>query len=243
MVVVIAVAVLILSFSVGYFAKKIPFSYEVKLVSHIDALNVEESAQQQKLQLLADKLAAEMDLPEDMKITVHYSDADTVNAFATMGGHVFFFKGLIEKLPSENALAMVMAHEIAHVKHRHPVVAMGKGLTMATLASFITGASGSSAGELLIGESMTLGLLKFSRDQESQSDLTALDALHSVYGNVQGAKELFDFFSGLSASTDKQSEIFLSHPLSENRWGKLREYAVKRGLNLTGETVPLNFQF
>ncbi len=250
LLVIIVVAVLVLSYSVGYFAQKIPFSYEEKLVSHIDALNVEESAQQKKLQALADRLSAKMDLPEGMKITVHYSNDATVNAFATMGGHVFFFKGLIEKLPSENALAMVMAHEIAHIKHRHPVVAMGKGVTMLTLASFVTGASGSGAGELLINESMTLGLMKFSRDQESQSDLTAVHALNAVYGNVQGAKELFDVFSELSdgakkanKTTANEYEIFLSHPRTENRWEKLRDYSQQRGWNLKGETTALDFRF
>lgn len=243
LIAMIVIAVVVISFSAGYFAKKIPFAYEEKLVSHIDSLNVEESEQQQRLQTLADRLGAEMDLPKGMKITVHYSDDDIVNAFATIGGHVFFFKGLIEKMPSENALAMVMAHEIAHVKHRHPIVAMGKGLTMAVLATFISGASGSSAGEFLINESMTLGLMKFSRDQESASDLTALNAINAIYGNVQGAQELFDVFGKLTGKSGVQPEIFLSHPSSKNRWGGLKEYAEQRGWNVVGETTQLEFSF
>lgn len=236
-VALIAIALVSLYFSVGYLAQKIPFKYEQKLVKHIDALQPKASVQQKALQLLADRLSAEMDLPEGMKITVHYSKKRTVNAFATMGGNVFFYKGLIDRLPSENALAMVMAHEIAHIKHRHPMVAAGRGLTVMTLGSFVSGASGSNAGEFLIKESTVLGLLKFSRNQESQADLSALKALHAVYGNVQGAKELFDVFS--SFRSVKRPEIFLSHPNSVTRWEDLRVIAERNGWLINAQTKPL----
>jgi Zn-dependent protease with chaperone function len=243
LIIVTVVVVFILSATAGYFAKKIPFKYEATLVDHVDTLKVEESPQQLRLQDLADQIVVHMDLPDDMKITVHYSDDDLVNAFATVGGHVFFYKGLIEKLPSENALAMVMAHEIAHVKHRHPIVAMGKGIPMMILAASITGASGSNAGEILISESMTLGLLKFSRDQELQSDLSAMHVLQKLYGNVQGAKQLFDVFNEMIGSSNGQAELFLSHPTSENRWQKLRDFAELRAWSVDAETIPLEFQF
>ena len=50
-----------------------------------------------------------MDLPKDMSITVHYSTDKTVNAMATLVGNIIIFQGLIDVLPNENALAMVMA--------------------------------------------------------------------------------------------------------------------------------------
>ena len=238
LIVVIAV---ILTVSGGFLAKKMPFSYEQKLVSHISALHVKKSPKQEALQALADKLVVAMDLPEGMQITVHYSEDDVVNAFATMGGHVFFYKGLVDQLPSEEALAMVMAHEIAHIEYRHPIASMGRGLTLMILGGFIVGASGSNAGEFLINESMVFGLLKFSRDQELQADLTAMQALNAVYGNVQGAQELFDVFSSLSRV--KQPEIFSTHPHSHNRWDTLREIAQQNGWQIESDTTPLSNVF
>ena len=216
-------AIVTLHFAAGYFATKIPFHFEQSLVEHIDLLAVEKSPQQAELQQLANEIAADMDLPDGMEITVHYSEDDVVNAFATLGGHVFFFKGLIDKLNSEDALAMVMAHEIAHVKHRHPIVAMGKGLTLMVLASFLTGASGSSAGETLIGQSLNIGLLKFSRDQESESDISAAAAIQKRYGHIIGAKELFDVFSELGSGHAKTPEVLSSHPHTEDRWEMLKK--------------------
>ena len=65
---------------------------------------------------------------------MHYDASDTVNAFATLGGHVVIYRGLLEKLPNENVVAMVVAHEIAHIKHRDPVAALGRGVAI-TLAT------------------------------------------------------------------------------------------------------------
>lgn len=235
----VAIVIIILHFTAGYFATKIPFQFEQSLVKHVDLLKVEESPQQIALQQLANEISADMDLPKDMKITVHYSDDDTVNAFATLGGHVFFFKGLIDKLNSEDALAMVMAHEIAHVKHRHPIVAMGKGLTLVVLASFLTGASGSSAGEALIGQSLNVGLLKFSRDQETESDISAATAIQKRYGHIIGAKELFSVFSSLGSSQIKIPEVLSSHPHTEDRWELLKEMSSKMQWNTSGNlTAP-----
>jgi len=236
------VAILIINFFAGHFAKKIPFPYEQKMVKHINLLDVNSSPQQEKLQALADRLVPHMDLPDDMKITVHYSDKQVVNAFATLGGHVFFYKGLIESLESENALAMVMAHEIAHVKHRHPVVALGKGLTFATVMSSLVGASGSSAGEMLIGQSVNLGMMKFSRDQEAESDFTAANAIQKEYGNIAGAEELFKVFSELGEGKDIP-EVLSSHPHTKDRWLDLKKTADQQGWTAAGNLTPLEFSF
>jgi len=237
----VALAIIILHFAAGYFATKIPFHFEQSLVKHVELLEVEDSpkSQQIALQQLANELAADMDLPDGMEITVHYSEDDVVNAFATLGGHVFFFKGLIDKLDSEDALAMVMAHEIAHVKHRHPIVASGKGLTLLVLASFLTGASGSSAGEALIGQSLNIGLLKFSRDQESESDMSAAHAIQKRYGHIAGAEELFKAFSDLGSGQTKIPEVLSSHPHTEDRWETLKTLSAENHWKTSGELTEL----
>jgi predicted Zn-dependent protease len=46
-------------------------------------------------------------------------DSPEFNAFATSGGHIFITRGLIDAADSEDALAAVIAHEIAHIHLRH----------------------------------------------------------------------------------------------------------------------------
>ncbi|MFT5574223.1 MAG: putative Zn-dependent protease [Cryomorphaceae bacterium] len=244
---VLGVAVLIititilLNFTAGYLAKHIPFSFEQKMVGEMTILDSGSSAQTAQLQALADRLSEHMALPEGMQITVHYDESDTVNALATLGGHVLFFQGLLDEIESEQELAAVMAHEIAHVKHRHPVVALGKGFTLAALAGFVGGASGSTAGEWLIGSTSSLSLLQFSRQQESDADATAARALFAVYGHIGGADELFKKFSRLESEnldTSAGIELFRSHPYSKDRWGALKAIAHARNWPIQGALTP-----
>ena len=46
-------------------------------------------------------------------------DPQTLNAFATPGGHLFFYTGLVQYLDEEDHFAGVMGHEIAHADRRH----------------------------------------------------------------------------------------------------------------------------
>jgi predicted Zn-dependent protease len=51
-------------------------------------------------------------------------DSDEINAFATSGGHVFVTAGLIKYAKSEDELAAVLAHEIAHIQLQHSITAI-----------------------------------------------------------------------------------------------------------------------
>lgn len=232
----------LLSASVGWLARFVPFEYEQSLVGELDinavGLKAMSGAEQAKLQALADRLSVHMDLPSGMKITVHYVDDETVNALATLGGNVVFFSGLVNKLDSEQSLAMVMAHEIAHVKLRHSIAAAGKGLTIGALLAFVTNVSGSSAGSFLLGNSSQLSVLSYSRAQESAADELAAAALYYEYGDVAGAIELFSFFSELENESLLNSTVptlYRSHPFSDQRAEALRSLASQRGWPLSAK--------
>ncbi|MCB0581461.1 MAG: M48 family metalloprotease, partial [Phaeodactylibacter sp.] len=53
-------------------------------------------------------------------------DDNTLNAFCTPGGHIYVYTGLIKFLDSEDQLAGVMGHEIAHAAQRHSTRQMTK---------------------------------------------------------------------------------------------------------------------
>jgi len=247
-VVVVATLVIgVLSLSAGWLAQKIPFEYETQLAvrfADIASSNATEhsstgAAIEDKLQSLADRLAVEQNLPDGMHITVHYSDSEFVNALATLGGNVVVFRGLIDALPSEDALAMVIAHEIAHIKHRHPIRALGRGATIGVALASIFGVSGSSAGDKLLGEIGLLTALSFSRSQERAADQTALATLVKVYGHSNGAVELFDTFSKLEQEQASAPEVLRTHPHSIDRIEELKLQAEKKGWRFTGQSLPM----
>lgn len=231
LIILVVFSVLILSLMAEHLTRYIPFSMEQKAAASISEryadehpLGQQQQAIQNYLQTLADDLVIHQGLEDGMSITVHYIDDDTVNAFATLGGHVIIFKGLLEKMPHENALSMVMAHEIAHIKHRDPIVSLGRGLTVYLALTSIVGIGNNSSFEQVLGQTGLLTMMSFSREQESAADRTALLTLKRYYGHLKGAAILFEI---LQQEEDgyKVPSFFNSHPLTEDRIKAIKGFA------------------
>jgi len=234
----------VLGLAADWLAVQVPFGYEQQLAEPLLNGDKDDDVAQQTayLQGLADRLAAQMDLPEGMTIKVHYVDDAEVNAGATLGGHVLMHRGLIERLPNENALAMVLAHEIAHIKLRHPIRSLGRGAVLALAIAALTGASGNSLGPALVGEAGTLTVLDFSRDQEAAADAAGQAAVVSLYGHAAGTAQLFQVL--LDAEREQplsgpQLGFLRSHPLSADRINAMRSRALQHHWSLTQPTTPL----
>ena len=92
--------------SVNLLADKIPFAWEQSIPVN-SLLENETSDALPYLEDLTRQVANEMALPEGMQVTLHYVNTDTVNAFATLGGHMVLHRGLLEKLRSEDELVRI----------------------------------------------------------------------------------------------------------------------------------------
>lgn len=225
-------ALLVLLFLLSLAAQKlaplVPFAMEERLVARFgDQFPVApdtKSAQriEQYLQSLATSLLQTQSLPEGLNLKIHYLPSDTLNAFATLGGNVYVLRGLIDAMDSENALAMVLAHEIAHILHRDPIVAMGRGLTVSLALASVTGLSNSGAADWLIQQLGLATVMSFTRDQERAADAVALQMLQSHYGNVSGAETLFQL---LSERGREPPQLLNTHPLSAHRLAAIQEFA------------------
>lgn len=248
---VVAVVVLGFLFNIagGKLGGLIPFKSELWLVNKIDA-TAQNSGQespfkqsithpelQQYLQSVADEVSVALALPESMPVTLHYSSDNVVNAYATIGGHVYFFKGLLSLLPHENALAMLIAHEYSHVTLRHPAKGLGGGLALSIGTSMI----GLSSENQLFSLGSRLTSSGFSRKMESQADESALAAVNKVYGHVEGASALFELFmQQRQGNSGDQLEKFIStHPLDQQRIDQIAALAESNNWSTTGPLTAL----
>lgn len=104
-------------------------------------------------------------------------NANVLNAFATPGGKVYIYSGLIEYLDNEAQLAGVIAHEIAHIHWRHSTRQMtqnqGVGVIQAMLLGENKNALINTIGQLA---GNATGLM-FSRSDEYEADNTAVKFL------------------------------------------------------------------
>ncbi len=239
--VVLAVALWYLG---GTLARYMPVSWENALADTVMGDTVEwagdaGTAVEAELQSLADRLAAHMDLPEDMRVRVHYIDSEIVNAAAWLGGHVFVFRGLVERMPNENALAMVVGHEIAHAANRDVAANMGGALLLQLALGLVLGNTPASLEDVIVGPNALI-LLGFSRDAEQSADDDALAALAGLYGHTAESGALFEMLLEMASEQGGTvPELLSSHPLSENRIARLTRTAQARGWRLEGPATAL----
>ena len=224
--VAVVLLVVILSIVAEKLAPHVPFAWEEKAVGLTEGkfLTVSEPLPEEMtdphkqaegaIQELGQQLLTHSVIPEGQNYHFHLINIDVPNAFATLGGHVFVTTGLLKQVHSENALAMVIAHEIAHVKYRHPIQALGRGVVFQIVMTAIFGGE-SSAGSMM-GSTGMLTLLSFNRNMEKESDDEALLTLQAMYGHTQGAEEFFEHML-TQADEHEWRTLFETHPGVESR--------------------------
>lgn len=140
---------------------------------------------------------------------------DEANAFATPGGLVVVFTGLIKTMKSPEQLAAVIAHEIQHVEHHHGLRKQYRSLGTAALVGMIFGVA-QDMGTLITAKLVNL---KYSRSFEEEADIEGAKLLARVGVSPKVMVDMLDKLgqqeSGWSPS------IINDHPSSEKRSSKV----------------------
>jgi len=152
-------------------------------------------------------------------------DSSEINAFATSGGHIFVTRGLIGAAGSEDALAGVIAHEIAHIQLQHSIRAIRTNrITQALLVTgtaTVGAATGMNVNELTdvfnesVGEIVTTMVNNgYSQTQEFDADNTAMSLMASAGYKPSG---LLDMLRSLNNIQTAGSGFGRTHPTPAQR--------------------------
>ncbi|MFN0015507.1 MAG: M48 family metallopeptidase [Saprospiraceae bacterium] len=159
-------------------------------------------------------------------------DDPTVNAFCMPGGKVVVYTGILKVTQNEDALAVVMGHEIAHALAHHGNERMSQGLlTQIGLTSLQVALSQkpSQTNDMLLaaaGAGAQVGiLLPFSRKHESEADEIGLYLMAMAGYNATAAAP---FWERMNKSGGARAPEFLStHPDPEKRSEELKKLVPK----------------
>jgi predicted Zn-dependent protease len=155
-------------------------------------------------------------------------DSGEINAFATSGGHIFITRGLLNCAGSEDALAAVIAHEIAHIQLQHSIKAIRTSritqaiMVTGTSAAEIAAAQNTSLKDLTdifdesVGEIVgTLINNGYSQEQEFEADTLALFLMASA---GYEPSSLIDMLRALEQNQPRSSGGFnKTHPAPAQR--------------------------
>jgi predicted Zn-dependent protease len=188
------------------------------------------SPAQGTLNQLLDRLETQLPPNErkDRNYRVLYVPQTTVNALALPGDAIVIYKGLLEKMESENELMMVLGHELGHFAHRDHLRGLGRALLLQATLSYFFGDAGGLAG-LAASAVEAIGNSSYSQSQEQQADEFGLTLLEGVYGHVAGAT---DFFARLSQDKGSGLDILATHPAPAKRVRHLEQLIKKQNYSL-----------
>ncbi len=176
-------------------------------------------------------------------------DQPVVNAFAAPGGVIALHSGLILLADTQDEVAGVLSHEIAHITQLHMYRAFEKAKTMNTLSMLamlgLILASGGDGqvitGAVLGAQAATIqAQINFTRHNEIEADRVGIRTLSAAGYDPQGMADFFEKMGQSSrANGEGPPEFLRTHPVSVNRIAE----AKSRIQNLPGVTASDGRQF
>jgi predicted Zn-dependent protease len=160
-----------------------------------------------------------------LKYTFKIVDSPVVNAFAVPGGYVYFTRGIMAHFNNEAEFAGVLGHEIGHITARHSVKQYSKQMAgqVLLIGGMIASERFRQYGELAM-QGMGLLFLKFSRDNESQSDKLGVDYSTAIGYDSHNMANFFETIHRISSASGQSVPDFMStHPDPQDRHNKVHQ--------------------
>ena len=205
----------------GWFAYFIPVSIEKQVGQYVidevfpSRIVCKTDAGEQALEKLVSRLVPP---GSEYVFQVEVVDSGLVNAIAFPGGNILIFRGLLEKSPSSDAVAGVLAHEMQHVFQRHGTENLLNQVALSGLFKLLT-VEANAIAETLFAGVRTLSLLKYTRELETEADALALQLLYQA--GVDPV-EMLAMFQVLKNHSSSLPESISTHPDMSSRMEKLK---------------------
>jgi predicted Zn-dependent protease len=164
--------------------------------------------------------------PTPFKFKFYVINAPDPNAFAIPGGYIFITTGLLVLAETEQEVAGVLSHEIAHVTARHvsQLIERSKRINIASLVAVLAamlaggGGAGSQAGAAMAMATAEALTLKYTREMEVDADQNGLSYLIKAGYDPNGMINFFNRIHRVSLVMAPNIPLYLStHPATENR--------------------------
>ncbi len=158
-------------------------------------------------------------------------DDSTINAFATPGGFIYVYTGLIKFLDNEAALAGVIGHEIGHAERRHATRRITAAYGIQIALGLILGENPGQIAEISANLFTGLGFLANSRSDEKESDEYSFKYLSSTEYYPGGIRYFFDKIleEGKGGGGGGLERLLSTHPLPQDRVDDMIEMLAQAG--------------
>lgn len=154
------------------------------------------------------------------KWEVNVLGSKQLNAFCMPGGKIMFYSGLITQLNlSDDEIAVVMGHEIAHALREHSREQVSQAMAAQTaidLGAALLGLGSASTEAASTGYQAFIAT-KFSRTDESEADTIGLEVSARAGYDPRAALKLWNKMKQANGGGGRPPEFLSTHPAEENR--------------------------
>jgi beta-barrel assembly-enhancing protease len=165
-------------------------------------------------------------------------DPNVVNAFATPGGFLYVYTGLLLAAADDAEVAGVLGHEAGHVVGRHSARQMVDAFGLQAVASLALGQNPGLLSQLAAGVAGKGAMLANSRGDETEADEYGARYTSSAGYDPRG---LVTFFQKLQAQEGKQPKALTwlsDHPATPDRISHVEDYIRSHKLGGSGGRNP-----
>lgn len=160
---------------------------------------------------------------KDWQWQVNLIGSNQINAWCMPGGKIAFYTGILDTLKlTDDEVAAVMGHEIAHALREHARERIGKSMATnvgANLLSQLLGAG--DLGNTVIGGGAQLLSLQFSRSDETEADLVGLELAARAGFDPRAGITLWQKMAAQNKGAPPQ--WLSTHPAGSNRIAEMQK--------------------
>ena len=232
----VAAAVLLVGYSAPvWLAPMVPESWERNLGTAIVGDFGDNACRDPAATQALAKLAARLDPPKagSSPAPMTLIDFDIFNAAALPGGQIVIFDGALRETENPDAMAGILAHEIAHIRRRHVTQALIRELGIGALIRLFAGDIGANASQLVS--------LSYTRSNEYEADGDAIAALQRAGIDPRPTGALFRKLAPEGGRRFAAAEFLDSHPNSGDR-AKRFETAYRSGASYWPSVTPAEYR-
>ena len=200
-------------------------------------LPVKDKALQKYVNLVGNAVARNSDRP-GIPYNFVVVDSPLQNAFSCPGGIIFVSSGLLKTIQSEDQLAGILAHEVAHVGHKHALKSIQRaqffnGVGKITSAT-MEGKKGEEFENMIGGLQDTLFDKGLDQNMEFEADTTAMDTAYRTGYDPNGLVQVLKELKRIQSKSTQKGSWFSTHPplgqRIQNCQDQLRRYPDAKSL-------------